>query len=118
MDNGIIEQNRLINTLKRVMGDYTSKPNMSYSNKVKEYLNIKFGKLTMVPNQESMIYFVNSAGKTPMKYSKKEAIIRVPSSVMTGVMEMFGIDADYLEEIFKDWVNEKYDLPVRFVDYY
>ena len=53
-----------------------------------------------------------------MKYSKKEAIIRVPSSVMTGVMEMFGIDEDFLEEIFKDWVNEKYDLPVRFVDYY
>ena len=51
------------------MGDYTSKPNMSYSNKVKEYLNLKFGKLTMIPNQESMIYFVNSAGKTPMKYS-------------------------------------------------
>jgi hypothetical protein len=35
-----------------------------------------------------------------------------------GVMEMFGIEEDFMEEIFKDWVNEKYGLPVRFVDYY
>lgn len=118
LNNGINEQNRLIDTLKRLMGDYTSKPTMSYSNKVKEYLNLKFGKLTMVPNQESTIYFVDSDGKTPLAYSKKEGIIKVPSSVMIGVMEMFGIEEDYIEEIFKEWVKEKYDLPVQFVDYY
>lgn len=118
LNNGINEQNRLIDTLKRLMGDYTSKPTMSYSNKVKEYLNLKFGKLTMVPNQESTIYFVDSDGKSPLAYSKKEGIIKVPSSVMIGVMEMFGIEEDFIEEIFKEWVKEKYDLPVQFVDYY
>lgn len=118
MNNGIIEQNRLIDTLKRLMGDYTSKPTVSYSNKVKEYFNLKFGKLNLIPNQENIIYFVDSQGKSQMMFSKKRGAINVPSSVMTAVMEMFGIDEDYVEEIFKDWINEKYDLPVQFVDYY
>lgn len=100
------------------MGDYTSNSTTSYSQKVKEYLNLKFGKLTMVPNQESRIYFVDSVGKSPLAYSKKEGIIKVPSSVMIGVMEMFGIEEDFVEEILKDWIEEKYNLPVKFVDYY
>jgi hypothetical protein len=118
MKSGVQEQNRLIDTLKRLMGDYTSKPTMSYSNKVKEYFNLKFGKLTMIPNQESTIYFINSIGKSPLTYSKKNGIIKVASSVMIEVMETFGIEEDFVEEIFKDWIEEKYNLPVQFVDYF
>lgn len=100
------------------MGDYTSEPNLSISDKVKKYFDLKFGELTQVPNQEDLIYFVNTIGKVPMSYHKKNNTMRVSSSIMTSVEEMFGIEEDFVEEIFKNWVNDKYGLPVKFVDYY
>ena len=118
MKSGVEEQNRLIDTLKRLVGNYSSPPSISYSEKVKEYINLKFGKLTMVSNQENAIYFVDSNRKSPLTYSKKEGVIRVPSSVMIGVMEMFGIEEDFVEEIFKNWFEKKYNLPVQFVNYF
>lgn len=100
------------------MGDYSDEPNISISDKVKKYMDLKFGELVQVPNQEDLIYFVNSFGKVPMSYHKKNNNLRVSSLIMTSVQEMFGIEEDFVEEILKKWVNEKYGLPIKFVDYY
>ena len=117
MNNGINEQNRLIDTLKRLMGDYGSEKTKKHESLVKKYLDTKFGSLTAVPNQENRIYFFDQRGQSIMKFFPKEGVLFGPSNQFKEIMEVFDLDEDFFEEILKEWIKDNFDLQVKYIDY-
>jgi len=117
MTSGINEQNRLIDTLKRLMGDYGSEKTKKHESLVKKYLDTKYGSLTAVPNVENSIYFFDRAGRSTMKFFPKEGVLFGPSNHFKDIMEVFDLDEDFFEEILKEWITEKFDLQVKYINY-
>lgn len=120
MNQGVMEQLKLIDTLKRIMGyKENSEIEKSIKEKVKKFLNIKFGKIKPVQNSGGdYFHFFNPDG-TPARlsyYTDNRGVI-FSSKLFQESMEFFDIDEDFMEDIIKEWFDENFNLQVKFVDY-
>ena len=119
MNQGVTEQFKLIDTLKRIMGytDYSDRE-ISIIDKVKKFLTVKFGKITPVENVGGDFHFFYPDGtRAPLFYYKDNKGMLFPSKLFLETQELFDIDEDLMEEIIKEWFKENLDLQVKFVDY-
>lgn len=117
MNKGIMEQNRLIDILKTIVGSGAKKQD-PIERIVKKYFDLYFLPLKKVSSNEDLVYFINPKGKAEFVLSPKMKALKVKSSEFSDIMGMFDIDEDSLEQIFKVWMNENFDVDIHFIDYY
>ena len=58
MNKGVMEQNKLVDTLKRIVGAQTKQPD-PIERVVKKYFNFNFLPLKKLSSSEDVIYFMN-----------------------------------------------------------
>lgn len=117
MNKGVMEQNSLIDTLKRIVGAKTKEPD-TLERIVKKYLNFNFLPLKKLSSNSDIIYFMNERGAPQFSYSPEVKVLKVRSREFIEAQEMFGIDEDTLEDFFKDWMKENFDVDIVHIDYY
>jgi len=118
MNQGVNEQMRLIDTLKRLLsGEYSSEREQSIANKVKQYLDLQFKGVKTVPTSEKQTYVFDPQGKPIMIYYSDPGSLFVSPRKSLDIMELFDIDEDFFEVILKEWLRENLNLHVKYVDY-
>jgi hypothetical protein len=118
MNPGIYEQNKLIDTLKGIIGGFSSKNETSIEKIVSKYLNFNFLPLQQVKSTGNVVFFVNKLGKSKIQYLPENKVLRMPGYEFLEIKEMFDIDEDFLEEIIKSWMKENFDVDISFINYY
>lgn len=117
MNRGIMEQNKLIDTLKTIVGTRSKKKD-PVETTVKKYFKIFFFPLKKVSSDSDLVYFVNQKGKPEFTFSTKNNTLRVKGVEFNNIREMFDLDEDALEEIFKNWMKDNFNVDIQYIDYY
>lgn len=117
MNRGIMEQNKLIDTLKRIVGTHSKKMD-PIEIIVKKYLEFSFFPLRKVTSTSDLVYFINQKGKPEFTFSPKINTLKVKGIEFKNIQEMFDLDEDALEEIFKDWMKDNFNVDIQYIDYY
>jgi hypothetical protein len=118
MNTGIYEQNKLIDTLKRIVSGYGSVAPDPLEKVVKKYLSFTFLPVKKVSSNENIIFFVPEKGKNILQYSVDRKIFLIPGKNFLEIKDMFDLDEDSLEEIIKIWASENLDVEIDFINYY
>ena len=117
MNKGVMEQNKLVDTLKRIVGSQTKQTD-PIERVVKKYFNFNFLPLKKLSSSEDIIYFMNERGVAEFAYSPKFKAIRVKGREFNDAQNMFNIDEDTLEQFFKDCMKENFNVDIDYIDYY
>ncbi len=112
-----MEQNKLVDTLKRIVGVKTKQPD-TLEIIVKKYFSFNFLPLKKLTSSSDVIYFMNQRGIPEFTYSPGMKALRVKGKEFNEAQDMFNIDEDALEEIFKSWMKENFDVDITYIDYY
>ena len=114
---GIYENNRLIDTLKKIVGTYSSKKD-SVEDVVKQFFDTEFSSLSKLTSYEKIIFFVNPKGNTKFIYFPESKILKLSNGEFLRLLDLFDIDEDSLHEIFKSWFKDNFDVDISYIDYY
>lgn len=117
MNRGVMEQNRLIDTLKTIVGVKTKQTD-TLEIIVKKYFSFNFLPLKKLTSSSDVIYFMNQRGIPEFTYSPEMKALRVKGREFNEAQDMFNIDEDALEEIFKSWMKDNFDVDITYIDYY
>jgi len=118
MNSGIQEQNRLIDTLKKIVGGYTSSKRDPLEQVIERYLTFHFSPMKKLTSNEKVVFFVNEKGKSFLQYSPEKKILLMPGRDFLEIKDMFETDEDSLEDIIKMWMKKNYDVDIDYIDYY
>lgn len=117
MKRGIMEQNKLVDTLKRIVGAHT-KPSDTLEQIVKKYFSFDFLPLKKLTSNGDVIYFIDEKGRPKFSYSPNSRAVMVKGPEFAEIQNMFDMDEDAIEQIFKDWMKQNFDVDIIYVDYY
>ena len=118
MNSGIQEQNRLIDTLKKIVGGYTSSKPDPLEQVIERYLTFHFSPMKKLTSNEKVVFFVNEKGKSFLQYYPEKKILLMPGRDFLEIKDMFETDEDSLEDIIKMWMKKNYDVDIDYIDYY
>jgi len=118
MNSGIQEQNRLIDTLKKIVGGYKASKPDPLEKVIERYLSFHFSPMKKITSNEKIIFFVNDRGKSLLQYSPERKGLIMPGRDFLEIKDMFETDEDSLEEIIKMWMKKNYDVDIDYIDYY
>jgi|688.fasta_scaffold161378_2 hypothetical protein len=117
MNSGVQEQFRLINTLKRLVGNFDD-PVVPYEKKIHEYLNMYYEGLQKLESGGDFIYLMTPDAISKMYFYPKEGVLKFPSKQFLNLKKLFSLDEDTLEEVIKNWLDSKFNLRPKFIDYF
>jgi hypothetical protein len=53
-----------------------------------------------------------------MYFYPKEGVLKFPSKQFLNLKKLFSLDEDTLEEVIKNWLDSKFNLRPKFIDYF
>ncbi len=118
MNSGIQEQNRLIDTLKKIVGGYSSSKRDPLEQVIERYLTFHFSPMKKIISNGNVVFFMNEKGKSFLQYSPEKKILIMPGRDFLEIKDMFETDEDSLEEIVKIWMKRNYDVDIEYINYY
>lgn len=113
MKDGRIDEQRLINTLKGILRRFLPSEELPLEKLVNRYLDLKFKNISPVSNSDNQGIFYIKNGKTRMFYNKNTKNLSYMTDDILNVMQMFKLDEDITEEIFKRWFQTNFNLEVN-----
>lgn len=112
MDNGRIDEQKLINTLKGLLKQFLPSDSIPMEKTVQKFLDIKLKGLSPVENSDGNGIFFMKGDRLTLFYNKRHNRLSYPQEVLFLLMKMFKIDEDISEEILKRWFETNFNLKV------
>jgi len=109
-----VEEQGLVNTLKRLIGQYMPSELTNYEVKVKDFLDSRYSDLKKVESAglSGLFYFVKN-GRQVFTYYEPKKSLQIPQNEFIRMMELFEIDDDHLEYLIRDWFESTTNNEVK-----
>lgn len=112
-----VEERNLMNTLKRLVGQYMPVELDNFEQNIQDFLDDTYSDLKKVESSgtSGLFFFINGK-RNVFNYIKQNQKLIFPEETFTRIMKQFGIDDDQLEYLLRDWFEKKVNLEVK--DFY
>jgi hypothetical protein len=109
-----VEERNLMNTLKRLVGQYMPVELDNFEQNIQDFLDDTYSDLKKVESSgtSGLFFFINGK-RNVFNYIKQNQKLIFPEETFTRIMKQFGIDDDQLEYLLRDWFEKKVNLEVK-----
>jgi len=112
-----VEERNLMNTLKRLVGQYMPIELDNYEQNIQDFLDDSYSDLKKVESSgTSGLFFFLNGRRNVFNYIKQNQKLIFPEETFTRIMRQFGVDDDQLEYLLRDWFEKKTNFEVK--DFY
>ena len=112
-----VEERNLMNTLKRLVGQYMPVELDNFEQNIQDFLDDTYSDLKKVESSgtNGLFFFMNGR-RNVFNYIKQNQKLIFPEETFTRIMRQFGVDDDQLEYLLRDWFEKKTNFEVK--DFY
>lgn len=109
-----VEEKSLVNTLKRLVGQYMPVELDNYEQNVQDFLDDSYSNLKKVESagQKGLFFFFDGT-RNVFNYTEPNRKLIFPESTFLRLLKLFGIDDDQLEYLIRDWFEKKTNFEVK-----
>lgn len=109
-----VEEKSLVNTLKRLVGQYMPVELDNYEQNVQDFLDDSYSNLKKVESagQKGLFFFLDGT-RNVFNYTEPNRKLIFPESTFLRLLKLFGIDDDQLEYLIRDWFEKKTNFEVK-----
>lgn len=109
-----VEEKSLVNTLKRLVGQYMPVELDNYEQNVQDFLDDSYSNLKKVESagQKGLFFFLDGT-RNVFNYTEPNKKLIFPESTFLRLLKLFGIDDDQLEYLIRDWFEKKTNFEVK-----
>lgn len=109
-----VEEKSLVNTLKRLVGQYMPVELDNYEQNVQDFLEDSYSNLKKVESagQKGLFFFLDGT-RNVFNYTEPNRKLIFPESTFLRLLKLFGIDDDQLEYLIRDWFEKKTNFEVK-----
>jgi hypothetical protein len=109
-----VEERNLVNTLKRLVGQYMPVELDNFEQNIQDFLDDTYSDLKKVESSgtNGLFFFMNGK-RNVFNYIKQNQKLIFPEETFTRIMRQFGVDDDQLEYLLRDWFEKKTNFEVK-----